>query len=277
MLKPLPPILSLHSLVKSPPPAFFCVFFRYWEDGIQSLGIWMVYESSQCWTTSVLSACHQRRGALDFWSSSWSYSGLTPAASHPSYLGCLGAGCSTPGEVSPEQTRAGKSTSWLYLFWCRLGYGFWAASVQWWISWAFSERLLSLFSAQVGICAQECPVLGIGPYSLPCSSRVLHMNTSQAFQGPFLMAFLPSNVLSAPHNLVPVVNLLVVSSILRCWQMLHSTVPVLTSKGHHGSIGHLLSAWTSCYWLQLFVCSYPVNSLSIQWSIVKAIPFQFKN
>lgn len=146
-------------------------------------------ESSQCWRSSLLSACHQRRGGLDFWSPSWSYSRLTPATSHPSYLGCLGAGYSTPGEVSPEQSRAEQSRvvqsrkiSLLLILTCmqpRMWFLGCECTVMNILGFLWKAALTPLCPAF--ICTQECPALGGGSYTWPCSSRVLHMYTSQVF------------------------------------------------------------------------------------------------
>lgn len=72
-------------------------------------------------------------------------------------------------------------------------------------------------------CTQECLVLGAGPTLGLVLQGFCTCIPFQAFQGPFWMAFLPSSVLSAPHNLV--VNLLMVPSIPCCWQMLNNTCP----------------------------------------------------
>lgn len=63
-------------------------------------------------------------------------------------------------------------------------------------------------------CTQECLVLGAGPTLGLVLQGFCTCIPFQAFQGPFWMAFLPSSVLSAPHNLV--VNLLMVPSIPCC-------------------------------------------------------------
>lgn len=144
---------------------------------------------------------------------------------------------------------------------CFLGY---KCAVMNTLSFLWKAALTLLCPAR--ICAQECPVLGGGPYTWPCSSRVLHTHTPQAFQGPFWMSFFPSSVLRVPHGTPGVHGELANECPQphladKCWAV---PVPILTSEGHHSSFGCLLSAWISRYCLWFFLCSYPVNSLSIQ-------------
>ena len=116
-LKPLPLVLSLHALVKSPSPAFLKAPFRYWKAVI---GLPKAF-SSPGWTAPTLSAFPHRRGVPALTTFLWPCSRPTPTAPCLSCVEGSRAGHRSPGGVSPERSKGAEpspSTCWPRFFWC---------------------------------------------------------------------------------------------------------------------------------------------------------------
>ena len=82
--------------------------------------------SSPDWTVPTLSACPHRRDAPALISFLWPTSGPAPTGPCPSCAEGSRAEHSTPGEVSPEQSRGPESslsTCWPRFSWCSPGHG----------------------------------------------------------------------------------------------------------------------------------------------------------
>ena len=104
-LKPLPFVLSLHALVKSPSPAFLQAQFKYWMVVVRSPHrlLFSRLNSPNSLSLSSQQRCSSPR--IIFVASS----GPAPTAPCPSCTEGSRAGCRTPGGVWPEWSRGAES------------------------------------------------------------------------------------------------------------------------------------------------------------------------
>ena len=194
-LKPLPLVLSLQALAKSPSPASCRPPL---STGRLLEGLPRAF-SFPGWTAPALSACPHRRCAPALGSSLWLSSGLAPTGPHPSCAEGCRAGCRTPGGVSLECSKgAGSppSTCWPHFSWCSSGYS-WSSGLRGHIggSCLAFHPPVSPSPSQQG-CSQSlhppactdsrgCPDPDKGPCTWPCwTSQGSHGPTSWACPGP---------------------------------------------------------------------------------------------
>lgn len=189
--------------------------------------------TSPGWTTHSLSAWLHRRDGPALWTSNWPSSELTPAGPHPSYAGGSRLGHSIPGRVSQEW-RKGREwpplTCWSHFCGCspRCSWlsglqihmaGLLIASCQTTSPSASSPGCSQSILCSACICAQDCP--SPEPYTRPCCSWGCRP-TSQACQSLWV-ASLTSGVLTTPHGLVSLAN------VLRVLPLITSPIKTLNS------------------------------------------------
>ena len=158
-------------------------------------------------TAPTVVAFSHRTGIPALWSVLWPSSGPTPTAPCLSCAEGSRAGCLTPGEVTPEQSRGAESpllTCWSCFFWCSPGYS--------WPSWLWAHTARSRWASHqpappsssprgcsqsilrpACTCAWEFPDPCAGSCIWPSwTSWGSHMPTSQACQHPSGQHPLPS-------------------------------------------------------------------------------------